>query len=267
MPYTFYMRDHWVNGSIQEVGEIHRVKYDHHEKTVEILDHEDPMFEIASREFGYTIDSECLNFRQLVIDAGIVKALTSMKVFPGSILIRIATEWIRDLARRFDERVETGERFADGTSFSADKALDLTLEYLDRYVDPNVDMPIADDDGGFKPEDDIGEMVSLGGFWIIQETIPNKNYCFTHTIYAVQDIVMACAWYPPIGRHANWSKEVEEKVTESVNNTFSAINVWLKELGDSEGWDKAERLFRRVAYFEKMLRTAAAITKKYQQEL
>ena len=270
MPHVFYIRDHWRDNSIQETGEIHRVKYDHHEKTVEILDHEDPTYEIAAREFGYTVDSECLNFRQLVTDSGIVKALTSMKIFPGSILIRFAAAWAKNMARKFDDQVRHNEVFADGSPFTAVGALDLTIKYLERYIDPKQPMPdldVLDDHTNFSIEDDISEMIPMDIIWRLTEGYGNKDDVRLNTLYAIQDLIMACAWYPPIGRHANMSSEVRDKVVESVNGTFTAINTWYREKEKNFPDDELFILMARVASFQKMLSMAANITKKYKQEL
>jgi hypothetical protein len=261
----FYIRDNHYN------GKIHRVKYNHDDKTVEITDHENPVNEMACREFGYEIDSACLDFEELARHS-ITKALTSIKVFPGSILIRIAAAWARDMAIRFDDTVGHEERFADGKPFSAVGALNLILRYLKRYIDPNLPMPVSHDEGDFDLADDIGAMIPARAIWDLEYEC-EKRYAkkggtsFILILRAIQDLSMACAWYPPIGRHANRSSEVEEKVVLSVQHTMASINRWFKHLQNTEQLDEFEVMFRRAAMFNRMLREAAAITKKYQGEL
>jgi hypothetical protein len=162
-------------------------------------------------------------------------------------------------------RLEHSLRLENGESFSAVRSLDMTLKYLERYLDSSRPWPV-DDDGEFSPEDDVSRMIPNSVFWEV-ETLCIKD---THLVYAsraVEDLVMACAWYPPIGRHANRSSEVEEKVVWSVNHTMAAINWWFKHLQNTEQLDEFEVMFRSAAMFNRMLREAAAITKKYQGEL
>ena len=268
MSNIFYVRDNHYN------GKIHRVKYNHDDKTVEITDHENPVNEMACREFGYEIDSACLDFEELARHS-ITAALTSIKVFPGSILIRIAAAWARGMAGRLDEKIQQAYRYSmrlgrklqleNGESFSAVNSLDMTLKYLERYLDSSRPWPV-DDDGEFSVEDDVSRMIPNGVFWEV-ETLCIQD---THLVYAsraVEDLVMACGWYPPIGRQANRSSEVEEKVASSVNHTLAAINRWFEHLQNTEQLDEFEVMFRRAAMFNRMLREAAAITKKHQGEL
>jgi hypothetical protein len=260
MSNIFYIRDNFYK------GEIHRVSYNHEEQDATIIDHEDPTYEAACREIGYDIDSACLDFEEIVRGHSITKALTSIKVFPGTILIRIAAAWAKAMAMRFDEYADVEILLADGTPMTLTIILSRMPKYLERYLDSSKPWPVHDENYDYPVEDDISSLVPTDAFWQLEDRYRNDDVAVC-TLRAVQDLVMACGWYLPIGPQANKSEEVEEKVASSVGYTLSATNRRFKLLQKTEHISELEIAFRKAALFNRMLRDAAAITKKYQKEL
>jgi hypothetical protein len=259
MQYTFYIRDKHYDDN------IHRVVYDHHDKSIVIVDHDDPTYEIAAREFGYKIDSQCLIFRELIRDRGIVEALTSIKVFPGSILIRIAFAWAKTVALYYDERVKHDAEFATGEPLTAVAIIDKSLEYLEKYISPSFDPPLDFED--WSAEIDIGELIPAREIGVMYENIPERDVVSFHAFGAVEFAARACGWFLPLGHAANKSNEVEEEAWKSVKSTFAALKALDGELLLSDPSSDLKSLFKSAANFERMLRMAAKITKEPQKEL
>lgn len=261
-------------------GEIHVVEYDPSSGELDVKDH-DLQYEQTLLALGGE-ESQCVIFYDHAIDSDIIYAFMSKHVFSGDVRIRILAEWVKIIAPFYDDLVGKDIKkvsfFEDGSLANVRIMAQLSLKYLDMYLDPlfdSEDPPFDPDDpdhSEYSFDDDYERNISA----MFHPAIIDMIDSFPEDKAGVDQF--SSAWYAMsaaevLHRAINWLAEVhtpesivvDEEIHKSINYIVDSIDMQFHEQQEKYG-QPLDKAFFIASHTNRMVEAAAEITRKYVKE-
>lgn len=268
----------YINDKTRD-NEIHIVEYDPSSGELDVKDH-DLQYEQTLSAFGGR-KSQCCAFYDQAIEKGIIDAFMSEDVFSGDIRIRIVAEWVKIAAPFYDDLVgkefKKVSYFEDGSRANVRKMAEVSLKYLDMYLDPMFDQedppfdPDDPDHSEYSFDDDYKRNISA----MCQPAIMDMINSFPedragvdqfrsawHAMCAVELLYRAITWLPEV--HIPESNAVAVELQKAIGYIVTSIDLRFDEQQEQLG--QMDRNSFVLLYTNQMIKAAAKVTKKYIKE-
>ena len=257
-------------------GDIHVVEYDPSNGELHLKNH-DIQYEQTLLALGGK-PSSCCTFHELATEKGIAEAFMSSKVFSGEIRIRILAECVKIVAPFYDDlvgnKIKKMSFFEDGSRADVQRMVDVSLVYLNTYINPLFDK----DDPPFDPDDpehadysfdddserNISNMCHPAILDMIDSFPEDQSGTdlFRASWYAVQAVdrlQTAISWIPFV--QVPESKAIAVELRKSFDAVLTSIEIYFDEQRIQTDKDSF-----MLSYMNRIIESAAEVTRKYIKE-
>jgi len=246
-------------------------------RSVRSTDH-DMEYEEAWAAFGGT-EPPCLKFYKAVREYGFRGAFFGGEVFSASIRIRIFAEWIKLISPLYDALIEDPIYVEIGGSprkrTSCYKLADLTVKFLDKYIDPNFDVPDQSyEDDEWSSRNDVSAIIqpvlfkmldSIPVVKVAQDPEAAPFRLAYHTASALEYLQRACGWR--LGGFSAEQFECCDEVHHEADECLKSINRAMVQhmiyVGRTAGQRSDMAVHLMFKYGAKIAGLASRITRKY----